>query len=113
MHHFHLSCHMHDFGRACFCVTSFQKAKRRKGLLVLCLGVAHSSRPLRHMWDSFGSLVDVCKSPRDDALACCMFHVGLEPRTTIICQVFFAYDHTTMNTPVLVRSRKLSIVGPG
>ena len=23
------------------------------------------------------------------------------------------YDHTTMNTPVLVRSRKLSIVGPG
>ena len=25
----------------------------------------------------------------------------------------FAYDHTTMNTPVLVRSRKLSIVGPG
>ena len=25
----------------------------------------------------------------------------------------FAYDHTTMNTPVLVWSRKLSIVGPG
>ena len=24
-----------------------------------------------------------------------------------------AYDHTTMNTPVLVRSPKLSIVGPG
>ena len=24
-----------------------------------------------------------------------------------------AYDHTTMNTPVLVWSRKLSIVGPG
>ena len=25
----------------------------------------------------------------------------------------YAYDHTTMNTPVLVWSRKLSIVGPG
>ena len=26
---------------------------------------------------------------------------------------YIAYDHTTMNTPVLVWSRKLSIVGPG
>ena len=28
-------------------------------------------------------------------------------------EAFIAYDHTMMNTPVLVWSRKLSIIGPG
>ena len=67
-HHFHLSCHMHDFGRACFCVTSFQKAKGERGcwccVLVLLTHHGHSG--------TCGTLLGLWLM----TLACCMLHVA-------------------------------------